>query len=109
MRTYFTRRRWAAAAALLGMTGSLWGAAELPRVFLKTEMSLTPSTGRIWEAPDTAAFQAVLTNPALALGDQIVLKAGARYVGNFTLPAVSRGSGWITIRTSLLGGISPEG
>src|SRR5262249_30078266 len=40
--------------------------------------------------------------------DTIVLAAGVTYSGNFSLPNKTAGSGWITIRTSNLAGISSE-
>ena len=41
-------------------------------------------------------------------GDEVVLDAGAAFSGNFTVGGAT-GSGWITVRTSNLAGIGPEG
>jgi hypothetical protein len=43
------------------------------------------------------------------LGDTIVVAAGATYVGNFVIPVKTCGTGWLTVRTSNMAGISPEG
>lgn len=53
-------------------------------------------------------FQDVLDNDA-ALGDTIILQAGAEYRGNFVLPDYGAGTNYVTIRTSNLAGLPPEG
>ncbi len=40
---------------------------------------------------------------------EVVLKAGATFTGNFTLPPRAAGTGWVIIRSSALGGLPPEG
>ena len=74
------------------------GSAELPRTFLNTAAPAV--TGRTINVPAGGDLQGAL-NAALP-GDQIVLVAGATYVGNFVLPAkVGATAGqWITVRTS---------
>ncbi|MGB7157010.1 MAG: hypothetical protein WBD40_03020 [Tepidisphaeraceae bacterium] len=58
--------------------------------------------------PTTAAqFQTALN--AAALGDDIILQAGTTYVGQFTLPNKTSGSGWITIKSSNLSSLPGEG
>src|SRR5881396_2209207 len=67
----------------------------LPRVILDTRY--TAPTGATIIVPAGGDFQAALNNAQP--GDQIVLTAGATYVGPFTLP-VKSGTGWIIIRSS---------
>jgi uncharacterized repeat protein (TIGR01451 family) len=68
---------------------------ELPRVILDT--TYAPPTGRTITVNAGDDFQAALNSAAL--GDVIMLQAGAAFTGTFILPAKT-GSGWITIRTS---------
>ncbi|HET9528885.1 MAG TPA: hypothetical protein VFQ92_00925, partial [Blastocatellia bacterium] len=68
---------------------------ELPRVLLDT--TYVPPTGMTITVQSGGNLQAALDSARL--GDIILLQAGARFTGNFTLPNKS-GSGWITIRTS---------
>src|SRR5262249_52482710 len=77
---------------------------ELPRVFLST--SYPSVSGNVLNVAAGGDLQNVLNSAQP--GDTIVLQAGATYSGNFVLPAKS-GTGWIIIRTSNPGGISPEG
>src|SRR5881396_1712413 len=67
----------------------------LPRVILDTRY--TAPTGATIIVSAGGDFQAALNNAQP--GDQIVLTAGATYVGPFTLP-VKSGTGWIIIRSS---------
>src|SRR5262245_51244981 len=76
---------------------------ELPRVFIDTNYN--PPTGRTIPVPAGGDFHAAI-NQAQP-GDIITLKAGATYMGNFTLPAKS-GSGWIVIRSSAPDGSLPQ-
>ena len=69
--------------------------AELPRVFLDTRY--VAPTGRTINVPAGGNLQAAIN--AAERGDQIVLAAGASFVGNFYLPPKA-GSGWITIRSA---------
>lgn len=68
---------------------------ELPRVYIDTTYA-APS-GNVITVAAGGNFQTALNsaNP----GDVILLKSGATFTGNFTLPNKS-GSGWITIRSS---------
>src|SRR5438552_2534764 len=43
------------------------------------------------------------------LGDTIVLRAGTTYTGTFTLPNKTTGSGYITITSSNLASLPPDG
>jgi hypothetical protein len=76
--------------------------AELPRVYLDSRY-VAPA-GRTINVPAGANLQAAINSAER--GDQIVLAAGASFVGNFYLPPKA-GSGWITIRSS--GTLPPEG
>jgi hypothetical protein len=69
---------------------------ELPRTYLDTRFTLP--AGERHTANNTAEFQSALN--AAKLGDIIELKAGVTYVGPFTLPKKTEGSGWIYIVTS---------
>ena len=78
---------------------------ELPRVFMDTTYS--PPAGNIITVNAGGNFQAALNSAAL--GDTIVLQAGATFVGPFTLPNKTSGSGWIYIRSSAYANLPPPG
>jgi hypothetical protein len=81
------------------------GDPELPRVFVNT--TYVAPTGNVITVQTGGNFQAALNsaNP----GDVIMLKSGATFTGNFTLPNKA-GSGWITVRTSTPdSGLPPAG
>ncbi len=69
--------------------------AEMPRTYLDTHY--VPPTGKTINVPAGGDLQAAINGAAR--GDVIQLAAGARFVGNYYLPAKA-GSGWITIRTA---------
>src|SRR5262245_57573971 len=69
---------------------------SLPREYVDT--TLIPPSGRKLTVPSDGDLQAALDQAQL--GDEIVLTAGARYKGPFTLPNKKEGSGWIIIRSS---------
>jgi plastocyanin len=71
------------------------GVAELPRAL--PDVRYVAPTGRVINVPSGGDLQAAINNAVR--GDVIQLAAGARFVGNYKLPAKS-GSGWITIRTA---------
>jgi hypothetical protein len=103
-------------SVIVAMVVSLIGAAgaiaepprppELPRVFLQTGLEQTPVTGKTVHVKADDDLQAALD--AAAPGDEVVLAAGATFTGNFTLPAKPGGK-WITVRTSDLAHLPPEG
>jgi hypothetical protein len=68
-------------------------------------MSGTPSPGATVTAVDSADLAAKLT--AAQCGDTIVLNAGTKYTGPFTLPTKSCDRNhWITLRTSAIGDVN---
>jgi len=76
--------------------------AELPRILLDSRY--VAPTGRTINVAAGGGLQAAINSAER--GDQIVLAAGASFVGNFVLPPKS-GTGWITIRSA--GTLPPEG
>ena len=78
---------------------------ELPRVFMDTTYS--PPAGNTITVNAGGNFQAALNSAVL--GDTIVLQAGATFVGPFTLPNKTSGSGWIYIRSSAYANLPPPG
>ncbi|MBC8869812.1 MAG: right-handed parallel beta-helix repeat-containing protein [Planctomycetes bacterium] len=79
----------------------------LPKVLLETSVAATPVTGRTIEVGPGGDLQAAL-NTAQP-GDEIVLRAGATYTGNFVLSAKGGSGKWITVRTSNMNGLPKEG
>jgi hypothetical protein len=75
---------------------------ELPRVTV--DVSMPSGTGHSIQVSAGGDLQAAINSAAL--GDEILLPAGATFTGNFTLPAKS-GSGWLIIRT--VGTLPPAG
>ena len=71
----------------------------LPHEYVDTTVKSSP--GRTLTVPAGGDFQAMLDEAQP--GDEIVLTAGARYKGPFTLPYKKAGSGWITIRSGGIG------
>ena len=95
-----------AIACLLGLALlSLWPSLgsgtpalpALPQATIDTTYSL-PTGGITWTVNAGGDFQAAINKANL--GDIIVLQAGATFIGNFTLPAKTTGSGWIYIVSS---------
>jgi hypothetical protein len=82
-------------AMLLPSRAMAWVSPQQPQTFLDTT-PVSP-TGATITVPAGGDFQAALN--AAQPGAQILLQAGATYVGPFTLPAKS-GTGWILVRTS---------
>ncbi len=78
---------------------------ELPRVFMDTTYS--PPAGNTITVNAGGNFQAALNSASL--GDTIVLQAGATFIGPFTLPNKTSGSGWIYIRSSAYASLPPPG
>jgi hypothetical protein len=85
-------------------TASVGGAAELPRAYVDTRMPAR--TGRTINVSAGSNLQAALD--AAAPGDEVVVEAGATFVGNFVLRPKGNAAGqWITVRSS--GSLPGEG
>src|SRR4030095_16000903 len=81
------------------------GPATLPTACVYTAMSGTPSPGNTVTAVDSADLMSKLAGAQC--GDTIVLNAGTKYTGKFTLSAKSCDRNhWITVRTSAIGDAS---
>ena len=73
-------------------------AGTLPTLPLTFDSSYAAQTGRTLVVNSGGDLQAALNQAAL--GDTIVLQAGATYVGPYTLPNKSSGTGWIYIQSN---------
>ena len=71
-------------------------AAELPRVRLNS--AFVAPTGLTIRVSSGGDLQAALNSARF--GDEIVLSAGAEFVGNFVLPYKGESTQWITVRSS---------
>lgn len=89
--------------------GNFDGPAELPRVYIQSDLANTPAPGSVISVPKTGNFQQALNQANC--GDTISLQAGATYAGQFSLPAKGCDDGhWIIIRTSAPdSALPPEG
>ncbi len=75
------------------------GPAELPRVYVNSDMASTPSPGQTWFVAAGGSLQQALNSAAC--GDIISLQAGATFTGTVTVPAKPCDDAhWITVRTS---------
>src|SRR5580698_9940462 len=82
-------------------------APTLPLVYIDTTWR-PPAGGTTWHAHTSTDLTTMLA--AALPGDTIVLDAGARYSGNFTLPAKANSAGaWIYIESSALAALPPAG
>jgi hypothetical protein len=89
----------------LAQASALAAAPEPPRQFVDT--TYVPPTGQTIVVDSGGSFQAALD--MAQPGDMISLRAGATFVGPFTLP-VKSGTGWIIVRTSAPdAGLPPPG
>lgn len=77
-----------------------------PRVLLEMHPVSIQTTGEVRRVAAGEDLQAALN--AARPGDELVLAAGERYVGNFVLPK-KEGVGWITIRSSAMDRLPAEG
>ena len=75
------------------------GPAELPRVYVTSSLSATPSYGKIISVHSGDNLQAAIDSATC--GDRIELQAGAVFAGNFRFPEKACDDAhWITVRTS---------
>ena len=83
-----------------GTTGSNFdGPAELPRVYVQSDLAHTPAPGGVISVPKGGDLQQALNGAKC--GDTIQLQAGGVYTGQFRLPAKSCDDNhWIIVRTS---------
>ena len=94
-------------SALLLLVAAISGAATAPpRVFLEVHPSSIQTTGRVHIVESGKNLQAALDDARP--GDELVLTAGERYVGNFVLPK-KQGAGWITLRSSAMDRLPGDG
>ena len=89
--------------------GKFDGPAELPRVYLQTDLASTPASGKTWTVTDASGLQSALNSAAC--GDTISLKAGATFTGLWSFPGKScDDQHWIVVRTSAPdANLPPEG
>ena len=71
--------------------------AELPRVYLNTAVSATPSSGRVVRVKPSDNLQRALD--AAQCGDRVLLPAGTKFTGNFTIARQCSATAWITVAT----------
>ena len=75
------------------------GPAELPRVYVQSDLASTPAPGSTIQVSAGMNLQSVLNSASC--GDTVELQAGATFTGLFTLPAKScDDQHWIIIRSS---------
>ena len=75
------------------------GPAELPRVYVHSSLTDTPAPGKSILVKDGGELQSALEKAHC--GDRILLQAGARFAGDFKVPAKNCDDGhWIIVRTS---------
>jgi hypothetical protein len=93
----------------LSTTGNFDGPAELPRVYVQSDLASTPAPGSVIAVAQGGDFQSALNSAKC--GDTITLQAGAVYTGNFKVPAQNCDDAhWIIIRTSAAdSSLPPEG
>jgi hypothetical protein len=90
-----------AVPTLTGSGGADPSVPELPRAYVDT--TYADPSGSIITVNSGGNFQAALNSAQP--GDTIVVAAGATFVGPFTVPNKTSGSGWIYVRTSALPGL----
>ena len=90
-------------------SGNFDGPAELPRVYVQTDLAYTSAPGSVISVPKGGDFQHALNSAKC--GDTIELQAGATYVGNFIMPAQTCDDNhWIIVRTNAPNSsLPPEG
>src|SRR5579871_1659091 len=80
-------------------SGNFDGPAELPRVYVKSDLADTPAPGSVISVVKGGDFQQALNNAKC--GDTIELQAAAVFIGSFIVPALACDDAhWIIVRTS---------
>ena len=94
-------------SALTG--GNFDGPAELPRVYVQSDLAHTAAPGTTISVPKGGDFQEALNRAKC--GDTIALQAGAVFTGTFTVPTQTCDDAhWIIVRTSAAdSSLPPEG
>ncbi len=100
-----TDANWAKVTSSISLTinastsGNFDGPAELPRVYVQTDLVNTPAPGSVISVPRGGDLQRALNN--VQCGQTVSLQAGATFTGRFTLPANNCDDNhWIIVRTS---------
>jgi Putative Ig domain len=90
-------------------TGNFDGPAELPRVYVTSDLADTPAPGNVISVAKGGDLQQALDSAKC--GDTITLQAGAVFTGSFTVPAQTCDDAhWIIVRTSAPdSSLPPEG
>ena len=84
------------------------GPAELPQLYVQSDMVDTPAPGSVINVPAGGNLQNAINNAQC--GQTIALQAGAVYTGFFTFPdKACDDSHWIVVRTSALSSLPAEG
>jgi hypothetical protein len=80
-------------------TGNFDGPAELPRVYVSSDLADTPAPGNVISVAKGGDLQQALNSAKC--GDTIALQAGAVFTGSFTIPTQTCDDAhWIIVRTS---------
>ena len=87
-------------------SGNFDGPAELPRVYIRSSLSDTPSPGKTRTVAGGSNLQQAINSASC--GDTLLLQAGATFSGKLILPAKNcDDSHWITVRTSARDSVLP--
>ena len=89
--------------------GNFDGPAELPRVYVQSDLANTPAPGSVIAVAKGGDFQQALNR--VKCGETITLQAGAVFTGSFMVPAQTCDDAhWIIVRTSAAdSSLPPEG
>jgi hypothetical protein len=89
--------------------GNFDGPAELPRVYVQSDLANTPAPGSVIAVTKGGDFQQALNK--VKCGETITLQAGAAFTGSFMVPAQTCDDAhWIIVRTSAPdSSLPPEG
>jgi hypothetical protein len=92
-----------------GQQAQFDGPAELPRAYVNSALSATPSPGKVISVHSGENLQAAIDGASC--GDRVELQAGAAFSGIFRFPEKPCDDGhWITVRTSAPdSSLPPEG